>query len=307
MTSIHSPASSPFRLLGLLACAAFFAGLASAGTSHGQVQSIVDSQGFELPKFDPAFNNPAVQYVGQLEGQAPFPEPLPVGTWVRSRNVGASTAKVVNTMAAGGTQSVQVDRAPNSDVRWAVPVDGWPSARYVCIDWDMKVQPAPTPLGSFGPYFAVEAYDDDGPLSLLASLGVDAANGEVLYQQTGTGALVAPGPVVALGAWNHFSILLDYVDHSFSLWLNNSFLVSQTFVDHIPAINELNEFTDAPIAAVGAGADPDSQAAIGTAFYDNYRVIQSATNPKVPEPASCALALLGAATLASARRRRHAA
>jgi hypothetical protein len=289
--------------LMLVACVAV-----TARPAHAAITTIVDSQGFELPKFDPAFSNAQTSYVGQLEGQAPFPEPLPVGTWLRTKN-GSSTATVINTVAApgGGTQSVRVDRAANSDDRWAVPVSGWPSERYICIDWDMRVEASGLPVGSFGPFFGVEAYDDDASdLGLLASLGVDAANGEVLYQVEGTGFLAAPGPVVAFGAWNHFTILLDYVDHDFELYLNGTQLAlpagTDGFVDHANIPGGLDQFTDANISTFAAGGDPTSQAAPGTAYFDNFSVVQSPTNPCIPEPAGLALGVVGMAQLAIFRR-----
>ena len=49
-------------------------------------------------------------------------------------------------------------------------MSGWPSQRYVCIDWDMRVQQ--TVSAAFGPFFGVEAYDDDAAsIGLLGSLG----------------------------------------------------------------------------------------------------------------------------------------
>jgi hypothetical protein len=290
--------------LMLVACIAL-----SARPAHAAITTIVDSQGFELPKFDPAFSNAQTSYVGQLEGQAIFPEPLPVGTWLRTKN-GSSTATVINTVAApgGGTQSVRVDRAANSDDRWAVPVSGWPSERYVCIDWDMRVEATALPAGSFGPFFGVEAYDDDATsLGLLASLGVDSSNGEVLYQVEGTGFLSAPGPVVSFGTWNHFSIVLDYVDHDFELYLNGTQIAlpagTDGFVDHANVLGGLDQFTDANISTFAASGDPASLAALGTAYYDNFRVVQSSTNPKIPEPTGAILGALGLLQLAVFRRR----
>lgn len=298
--------------LARLACA--LAALMSVGADHARAQilnTIVDSVGFELPKFDPSFSNALTTYVGQLEGQAPFPEPLPVGTWLRTRNIGGSTATVVSGVAASGAQSVRVDRAPHSEVRWAVPVNGWPSQRYVCIDWDMRVEQAMTPAGGFGPFFGVEAYDDDAAqLGLLASFGVDAATGELLFQEGQEGFFVAPGPTVAFGAWNRFTILLDYATHKFELYLNMTLvnsdpLISSEFVDHAETPGGLNEFTDADIAALAAGGDSVSLAATGTAYFDNFKVVESNVNPCIPEPATFALAAIGLTALEGARRSRR--
>jgi hypothetical protein len=301
------------RLVGVVLSLGILGSLAVVQNAEAAIlNTIVDSVGFEQPKFDPAFFPPG-GYAGQLEGQAPFPEPLPVGTWLRTKNTGNSTAKVINTVAApgGGTQSVQVDRTANSEVRWAVPVSGWPSQRYICIDWDMRVEQAATPALSFGPFFGVEAYDDDAAsIGLLASLGVDAATGEVLFQEGGNGFFVAPGPTVTFGAWNHFTILLDYLEHDFEVYVNmaqvnTNPLVSDEFVDHAEVLGGLNEFTDADIAALAAGGDPGSLNATGTAYFDNFSVVESDVNPCVPEPTTVALAVLGLAGVQGVRRNRR--
>jgi hypothetical protein len=309
-STVISP-SPRARIMGhtLALTAAILSCAAASCRTHGATV-IVDSQGFELPKFSPTYSNSSTLYIGQLEGQAPFPEPLPVGTWLRTKN-GSSKATVINTLAApgGGAQSVKVERVANSDDRWAVPVSGWPSERYVCIDWDMRVEQTSLPVGSFGPFFGVEAYDDDAmALGLLASFGVDASNGEVLYQVEGSGVLVAPGPTVAFGAWNRYTILLDYVDHDFELYLNMMPVAlpagTNGFVDHLNIPGGLNEFTDANISTFAAAGDALSQAAAGTAYFDNFSVIQSATNPCIPEPTGSVLGALGMAALALLRRNR---
>ena len=65
---------------------------------------------------------------GQLEGQVnPAGEGqagISPGQWLRTRGTGASQAVVQSTVfrSGGGNQAVKVDRAANSDQRWAVPV-----------------------------------------------------------------------------------------------------------------------------------------------------------------------------------------
>jgi hypothetical protein len=293
-------ARKPRAVLVLTVCCAW----STASWTAAQTSIIVNSQGFELPKFSTNFSNAQTQYTGQLEGQAPFPEPLPVGTWLRTKN-GSSKATVVDSVAApgGGSQSVKVERVANSDDRWAVPVSGWPSQRYVCISWEMLVEQTILPPDSFGPFFGVEAYDDDAAsLGLLASFGVDASNGELLYQVQDTGYLTAPGPSVAFGQWNHFAILLDFVDHDFELFLNMMPISlpanTNRFVDHVNVLGGLNEFTDANLSTFATAADPLSQAAAGTAYFDNFFIVQGNTNPCVPEPAGW---ILGALALGGLR------
>jgi hypothetical protein len=193
-----------------------------------------------------------------------------------------------------GSQAVVVNRAANNDDRWGVPVDGYPSQRYVCIEWSMRVQQTTGPAGTFGPFFGVEAYDDDAAtIGLLGSLGVDASNGEVLYQAQDTGFLTAAGPTVAVGVWNDFDIELDYFTHTYRFFLNGVALGSAGFVDQNNISGGLNEFTDADIAAIAAAGDAASQALVGTAFFDNFSVSESPVPCDVPEPAAGLLAIVG--------------
>jgi hypothetical protein len=278
---------------------------------------IVDSVGFELPKFDPAFVDtvpPISTIVGDLEGQAPFPEPLPVGTWQRTKAVNASTAVVQNTVFANGSQAVKVDRIHSplfgtADQRWAVPVSGWPDVPAfgptICVDWDMRVAQTVGPTGTFGPFFGVETYDDDAnPVSLLASLGMDATTGEVLYQEPVTGFLVA-GPTLAFDTWNHFQIILDYSVNEFRLYVNGGRLDlngaaagygNAAFVDNDKVLGGLNEFSDADISTFAA-ASGASLALNGTAYFDNFIVVQGPC--EIPEPSAGILAFFGLGCLYS--------
>ena len=81
--------------------------------------TIFDSLGFEQPKFSTTYSNPQTAYTGQLEGQAVFPEPLPVGTWKQTKPIGVydSKATVVGNVPvapASGSQSVKVTRAADT-------------------------------------------------------------------------------------------------------------------------------------------------------------------------------------------------
>ena len=264
------------------ACLGFYF-LASGPLSLTQALActmIVDAEGFESPTYDTAF---PVTPVGSLEGQ---------GGWLATIGT-TSTAIVQTTTVYTGSQAVRVDRASNTNDRWAVPVSGWPSERFVKIQWDMRVEgPAgDVNSGEYGPYFAVEAYDDDGfqagSFGLMGSLGVDASTAEVLYQAAGTGYLTPTGSLVNFGEWNHFLINLDFVDHQYTVALNGNMLVTEDFVDGAG----LNQFTDADIAALQAAGDAGSNALTGTAFYDNFTVCQ------VPEPGSALLAMLAVSGL----------
>lgn len=265
--------------------------LATSELARSQV--IIDGEGFEPPAYS----------LGQLEGQfAQLPADGTQQRWVASIGT-TSTANVQNSIALG-QQAVRVDRAPNElpgGGRFGVPVIGWPSKRYVCIVWDMWVEEATGPTGTFGPFFGVEAYDDDGvgnSNGLMGSLGVDATTGDVLYQAAGTGFLTESGSTVNFGEWNRFHIDLDYQTHEYTLILNGVSLLTEPFVDGAG----LDQFTDAPIATFAAAGDSASQALGGTAYFDNYHVFQ--LDFKIPEP-STMLLVLGAATMLPCYRRRR--
>ena len=229
-----------------LSCPLFIHGSACAAT-------IYDSKGFEAPPF----------VAGQaLESQDPAD-----GPWVKTSST--STATVINNAsgAAAGQQFVQVTRGANSDGRWAVNKPQLNVVGSLVIEWDMFV---PTPTGSqpFGPYYGVEAYDSisNAPL-LIGSAGIDAKTGEFLFQESGTGFINVTGLVLPFNVWHHFEMVLDYSAQEYSVLVNGTPAVTESFVD--PGIAD---FSDAPIAALAAGGDSLSQAATETARFDNYLI-----------------------------------
>lgn len=226
------------------------------GWSAGAAQAtadIVNANGFENPPF----------VVGALEGQ---------NGW-RNSVIGsnASTATIQTAVKLAGNQALQVDRAANSDERWGLPVSGYPTGRYVRIEWDMRVAKA-TDLPLFGPFFGVEAYDDNGVFGLLGSLGVDASTGDVLYQTQDTGVLTETGATVGVNQWNNFRIQLDFFSNAYTVFLNGSPLASTGFVDRGASGTDLDELSDASIAAIAASIDAQSQALAGRAYFDNFSV-----------------------------------
>jgi hypothetical protein len=266
---------------------------------------IVDSSGFEPPDYSTTFP-PAGPGAGsgQLEGQVPNTFN---GTWLRTKGMGSSSAVVQGAVVDDGVQAVRVDRAANSDQRWAVPVSGYPSIgqNYICIHWSMNV--AETMGGpNFGPYFAVEAYDDDanqgGDPLLFGSFGVDATTGELLYQAAGTGFLTTiPDPMSVTGTklvpfdtWHDYTIQLDFLTHTYQFAFDGQILGSAAFVDDGLTPGGLNEFTDADIAAVAGAGNPGSLALTGTAYYDNF-VVEESVLPCIPEPTALILAALAVA------------
>ena len=309
------------RAFGLCACWVVV-GLALGGAQPAWADDddIVNANGFE-PTAPYGFSTTFIG-TGQLEGQINPPgegQAIPPGQWLRTKNVGASTAFVQNTVFApgGGTQAVKVDRAANSDVRWAVPVNALgypdypnpappePAQPCIFITLDMRVEHS---LGNgdstFGPFFGVEAYDDDGnPVGLLGSLGVDAATGEVLYQAAGSGFLTPTGSMVGFGQWNKFQMKLDYSTHQYSVLLNGSMLGTSGFVDQNNISGGLDQFSDADIAAVSAAGNAASLALTGTAYYDNF-LVREGTCEVVPEPSTMAVVGVGLALFSGLRRRR---
>ena len=273
------------RLIGLCGCLTVLA-VAVVAPHACASPVIVDSHGFETPFFTTTAGG-----TGSIEGQTPATFN---GTWLRDKGVGSSTAIVQTAVVDSGTQAVQVTKAANEvEASWAVPVDGYPTSGYICIDWSMRVQgPAGDVNTKLGPFFGVRAYDDDTiPLGLLGSLGVDATTGEVLYQAAGTGDLTPAGPTVAFGAWNDYGIELNYFTHSYRFLLNGSQIGGPIgFVDNGMVVGGLNSFNDANITAANAAAGSLAQLT-GTAYFDNFRIEDG---PCVPEPSTIALAGIGA-------------
>jgi hypothetical protein len=202
------------------------------------------------------FESPYV--LGPLQGQF---------GWVTAGS-GSSTAIVENSVVNSGTQAVSVTKAAaaGSDRRWAVPVSGYPTQRYVIVDWEMRVAQASV-LTGFGPFFGVEAYDADEAPYLLGSLGVDATTGEVLYQAQDTGSLTPTGQTVNFNQWYHYRLVFDFATDTYRGFLNGASAALTGFVDRSFG---LNNFTDADIATFAAAADPTSQAVSSSAIFDNF-------------------------------------
>lgn len=268
---------------------------------------IVNAMGFE-PNPPYGFTTTFLG-TGQLEGQINPPgsgQVIPPGQWLRSPSGGGSTAVVQSTVfhPGGGTQAVRVDRAADSDTRWAVPVNhlGYPdypnpfppepAQPCLCISWDMRVEQTIGPDGTFGPFFGVEAYDDDSVrVGLLGSLGVDATTGDVLYQAPGTGVFTETGSGVSFGDWNLFQIKLDYSTKEYTVFLGFQNLGSFEFVDESNTPGGLNRFTDADIATLAAAGDAASRALTGTAYFDNFWAREG--DCPIPEPNTMLMLALG--------------
>jgi hypothetical protein len=200
-----------------------------------------------------------------------------------------ASATIQTAVKHSGSQALQVDRAPWINNRWAVVFGPYPyalpenqatlpSSRFILIDWDMRVEDSEGngAVNEFGPFFGVEAYDFTSPSAsfpTLGSLGVDASTGQVVHQATGTGAITNSGANVNFGDWNHFAILLDFAQDQYSIFLNGTRLNAFTFVDNPNVTGGLSHFTDADISAVSIFNNAASNAIAGTAYFDNFRVL----------------------------------
>jgi hypothetical protein len=243
--------NSPFAKLcaGLIACAV---GMAAFPAS---ARVLVHSGGFEAPGYSTTFAG-----TGRLAGQAATS--ISPATWQQSSVNG--TAVVQSAVVRSGTQAVRVNRAANTDSRWAIAVPAQ-TDRFITIEWDMFV--ASSAAAGFGPFFGIEAYDSLGAVERIGMLGVDAATGEVLYGDQLVGLSTVPGVTAPQNAWNSFKIVIDFSTDLYYGYLNGTEVIATPL-----ETANASEFTDADIAAVAAGADAASQARTGTAYFDNYLV-----------------------------------
>ena len=226
---------------------------------------------------------PRFSELAELEGQINPPgegQTIAPGQWLRDPSSGGSSAIVQTAVVASGAQAVRVDRAANNDVRWGVPVDGSPTGDFISIVWDMRVDQTSGPSGTFGPYFAVVAFDDTASgIGQLSSLGVDASIGQVLFQAENTGFLTETGDVVGFGTWHRYQLRLDYSTKTYSYFLDGAQLGTEGFVDESNVAGGLNGFSDADITAVAAAGDAASMALTGTAYFDNFLVVEGVFIP----------------------------
>jgi hypothetical protein len=243
------------RLAALGALLFLGVGLLLVGPSAGTVFAagpIVDTGGFEGYS------------LGLLQNQFGW-------RWAPNNPAAGSTATVQNSIVESGSRAVTATRAGgvlDSDSRWGVPVTGFPTGRYVTIDWDMQFS-QPTNQTALGPFFGVEAYDATGSILLLGSLGVDATTRDVLYQEAGTGNFVPTGEVAGVGEWHHFRLVLDFVNDGYIGYFNGIPVATSGFVD---GAQGLDDFTDATITAISAGPDSVSMSLSASAIFDNFLI-----------------------------------
>jgi hypothetical protein len=254
---------------------AFIAAFAVAAliSSQATAATLFDSLGFEDPPY----------LEGTIEGQN--------GWLAQMGNIG--TADVQTVTVKSGSQAVRVDRVAGGDDRWGADLAGFqfPSERYVCVEWDMWV--AETISADFGPFFGVEAFDDNGPTIRLGMFGVDATTGDVLYGDTATG-LTETGSTVGFGAWNHFVMEFDFADHDYTVALNGTALLTTAFETMTDGLTDVDM---SALAASLTGGD-----LTGTAYFDNF-IVTETNITCIPEPGSWMLLVCGSAALLAIRRR----
>jgi hypothetical protein len=267
------------RVLILTACVSM--ALAASGVVQAAVARL-DTAGFEtytLGSLTPVVT-PGTPTLGQ-QG------------WISNDQFGGTTnvasAVIQTTVKHSGSTALQVDRAPGINNRWAVVFGSYPyalpqnqvslpSSRFILVDWDMRVTDAEGngAVNELGPFFGVEAYDfttANPSFPTLGALGVDASTGQVVHQATTTGSITNSGANVDFGVWNHFAMLLDFAQDKYSIFLNGTRLNTFTFVDNANVSGGLNHFTDADISALSILNNAASNAMAGTAYYDNFRVL----------------------------------
>ena len=260
---------------------AFFAvAVALTAARPAAAVPVFDSGGFESPRYIP----------GELSGQDTL------GPWLK--DAGTATAVVQSTVTNGGTQAVQYTRpaAAAGDTRYGVlkPLTPTGTLQTLRVSWSMNVQQTQVPTVDFGPFFGVEGYDafNDTP-KLIGSLGVDASTGDVLIQESGSGAFIETGIIVPFNQWNNYTLEMNYVTKTYQAYVNGTAVGdAEPFVD--PGITS---FTDAPISTLAASGGAGLLAP-GTAYFDNYGI------EIVPEPST--VAIIGLASLGLLRRRRPA-
>jgi hypothetical protein len=127
--------------------------------------------------------------------------------------------------------------------------------------------------GALGPFFGVEAYDDAGTFGLLGSFGVDATSLDLIYQAQDTGFFTETGVKAAAGVWHNFAISLDYARHEYTAYFDGQPLATTGFVDRGPLHTALDQLTDADISALASQSNSASRNATGTAYYDNFKIV----------------------------------
>jgi hypothetical protein len=204
---------------------------------------------------------------GQIDGQQ---------GWVKTGPPQGS-AVVQQSVAKSGAKALRVSRS-GGDVRWGVPLGGsLPSQTQIHVRWDMLVTANSGGSSAVGPFFGVEARDDIGVAGIVGSLGVDATTLEVLYKRQGDSFFSGTGRHAAAGVWQSFALSMDFARNEYTVYFNDQPLVTTVFVDRGDFGTAMNQLTSAEVAAKATLGDSGSQQISGTAYFDNFRILDGAS------------------------------
>jgi hypothetical protein len=192
-------------------------------------------------------------------------------------NQNVNGAVVQTAVRASGDKALKVDRVGGVDSWWGVNIgESLPTQRFMLVDWDMLVEQTGAENGGVGPFFGVESYGFDpnsGAYGVLGMFGADATTGEVVFLNDATSGIDNTGATFDFGAWNSYAILFDFQLHTYTPFFNGNRLNGSAFVDKAPGGAHFSELADAAIAAVAIAENVQSQAMPGTAYIDNFRIL----------------------------------
>ncbi len=214
----------------------------------------------------------------------------------------AGTASVTGNGGVSGSQGVTVVR--NTAAVFGGDKRYWPavgvttpttSQSVVTVSWDMNVARNNSAGVSTGPFFGIEGVrperepDRRGRVSTRPPARFCSGTPRFLGGFNNTTA----DSTVALGQWNHYSLSMNFTDHTANVYVNGDLKQVVTGFDSAG----VTAFSDADLSAIGTDAELFAQT--GSAVFDNYTVTNTAAS--VPEPASIAGAILLSAGLLKRR------
>jgi subtilisin family serine protease len=201
-------------------------------------------------------------------------------------NATPGSAVVQDEVASEGDQAVRVNRGRGMDSWWGVPLaEGLPASDFVLVTWEMMVVATGLENGALGPFFGVEANDDDGEanaVGVLGAFGVDATTLDLIYQAQDTGVYTETGLKAAAGVWHEFAMAFDFVRNEYTAYFNGQPVATTGFVDRGALHTQLDGFTDAVIAARATQTNQVSRRAEGTAYFDDFRILDGASGRHLP-------------------------
>lgn len=267
------------KSIAQLITVASFASLAVSAQS----QVLFDSNGFEAPSYS----------LGNLTGQNGFVQD------------GTAAYTVQNTVAASGSQAVQVGGGAGTDWAYVTQATPWSSTATPGVD-TLEIQASIarnlSPTASFG--YAIDVYNGltarTFRFGLVANAGViqpfvtSRFNGTTgLFDATSAVTNVIVGGPVTADTFVNFKAYLNYTTKRVDLFINGSSVTNGLTIPF--ADLTASDFSDADLQVSTATGATDR------GFFDNVKVTA------VPEPASMAALGLGIFGLVSRKRRSRSA